>query len=303
MRDLTAVKDALKNHQIELPSWAFGNSGTRFKVFGQPGVPRNPYEKASDAAQVHKYTGVAPSMAVHIPWDKVDDYEALAVHAKNNGISIGTVNSNVFQDDDYKLGSVCNPDPRVAQEGPRPPAGVRRHHGRHRLAGPQALVRRRHQLPRPGRHLRAAGPARRGAGRRLRPARARSADAAGVQAVRAVVLHHRRAGLGHQPAALPGARPQGHGRRRHRPPRARGEHRVHRRAAAQGRPARRVRLQQQVLRGRRPDGRRGGPVPAVPDHARGGQGRRARPGRRRGLTCSTSATTSSRRSPRRSARS
>ncbi|MGA8464969.1 MAG: L-rhamnose isomerase [Trebonia sp.] len=113
MRDLTAVKDALKNHQIELPSWAFGNSGTRFKVFGQPGVPRTPYEKASDAAQVHAYTGVAPSMAVHIPWDKVDDYEALAVHAKNNGIRIGTVNSNVFQDDDYKLGSVCNPDPRV----------------------------------------------------------------------------------------------------------------------------------------------------------------------------------------------
>ncbi len=116
MRDLTAVKDALKNHQIELPSWAFGNSGTRFKVFGQPGVPRTPYEKASDAAQVHKYTGVAPSMAVHIPWDKVDDYEALAVHAKNNGISIGTVNSNVFQDDDYKLGSVCNPDPRVRKK-------------------------------------------------------------------------------------------------------------------------------------------------------------------------------------------
>ena len=116
MRDLTAVKDALKNHQIELPSWAFGNSGTRFKVFGQPGVPRTPYEKASDAAQVHKYTGVAPSMAVHIPWDKVDDYEALAVHAKNNGISIGTVNSNVFQDDDYKLGSVCNPDPRVREK-------------------------------------------------------------------------------------------------------------------------------------------------------------------------------------------
>jgi L-rhamnose isomerase / sugar isomerase len=116
MRDLTAVKDALKNHQIELPSWAFGNSGTRFKVFGQPGVPRTPYEKASDAAQVHKYTGVAPSMAVHIPWDKVDDYEALAVHAKNNGIRIGTVNSNVFQDDDYKLGSVCNPDPRVRKK-------------------------------------------------------------------------------------------------------------------------------------------------------------------------------------------
>jgi L-rhamnose isomerase/sugar isomerase len=112
MRDLTAVKDALKNHQIELPSWAFGNSGTRFKVFGQPGVPRNPYEKADDAAQVHKYTGVAPIMAVHIPWDKVDDYAALSAHAGEAGIRIGAVNANVFQDDDYKLGSVCNPDPK-----------------------------------------------------------------------------------------------------------------------------------------------------------------------------------------------
>jgi L-rhamnose isomerase / sugar isomerase len=116
MRDLTAVKDALKKHQIELPSWAFGNSGTRFKVFGQPGVPRNPYEKADDAAQVHKYTGVAPIMAVHIPWDKVDDYAALAAHARDNGIRIGAVNANVFQDDDYKLGSVCNPDPKVREK-------------------------------------------------------------------------------------------------------------------------------------------------------------------------------------------
>ena len=117
MRDLTAVKDALKNHQIELPSWAFGNSGTRFKVFGQPGVPRDPFEKADDAAQVHRYTGVAPSMAVHIPWDKVDDYDALAAHAKAARRSrIGAVNANVFQDDDYKLGSVCNPDPQVRKK-------------------------------------------------------------------------------------------------------------------------------------------------------------------------------------------
>ena len=111
-----AVKDALRQHQIELPSWAFGNSGTRFKVFGQPGVPRDPYEKADDAAQVHKYTGVAPVMAVHIPWDKVDDYGALSAHAHGNGIKIGAVNANVFQDDDYKLGSICNPDPRVRKK-------------------------------------------------------------------------------------------------------------------------------------------------------------------------------------------
>jgi L-rhamnose isomerase / sugar isomerase len=116
MTDHSKVKAALKSHQIELPSWAFGNSGTRFKVFGQPGVPRTPFEKADDAAQVHKYTGVAPSMAVHIPWDKVDDYQALSAHAKSNGIKIGTVNSNVFQDDDYKLGSICNPDPKIRKK-------------------------------------------------------------------------------------------------------------------------------------------------------------------------------------------
>jgi L-rhamnose isomerase / sugar isomerase len=113
MRDLTAVKNALTQHQIELPSWAFGNSGTRFKVFGQPGVPRTAYEKADDAAQVHKYTGVAPSMAVHIPWDKVGDYTELAAHARDRGVVIGTVNANVFQDDDYRLGSVANPEPAV----------------------------------------------------------------------------------------------------------------------------------------------------------------------------------------------
>jgi L-rhamnose isomerase/sugar isomerase len=113
MPDLTAVKTALRTHRIETPSWAFGNSGTRFKVFPQPGVPRTPQEKIDDAAQVHAFTGVAPSVAVHIPWDKVDDYAALADHAAAAGIAIGTVNANVFQDQDYMLGSVANPDPRV----------------------------------------------------------------------------------------------------------------------------------------------------------------------------------------------
>jgi len=113
MRDLAAVKAALRQHEIELPSWAFGNTGTRFKVFGQPGVPRTAWEKADDAAQVHRFTGVAPSMAVHIPWDAVDDYGALARYVAGAGIRIGAVNANVFQDDDYKLGSVCHPDRRV----------------------------------------------------------------------------------------------------------------------------------------------------------------------------------------------
>lgn len=116
MNDTSAVKDALRRQQIETPSWAYGNSGTRFKVFAQQGVPRTPQEKIDDAAQVHRFTGVAPSVAVHIPWDRVDDYAALAAHAEERGVRIGAVNTNVFQDDDYMLGSVTNPDPAVRRK-------------------------------------------------------------------------------------------------------------------------------------------------------------------------------------------
>src|SRR5919204_1974893 len=116
MTDLAAVKALLRQQRIELPSWAFGNTGTRFKVFAQPGVPRDAYEKIADAAQVHAVTGVAPSVALHIPWDTVDDYGRLAKHASDLGVAIGTINANVFQDDDYKLGSVCHPDPQVRRK-------------------------------------------------------------------------------------------------------------------------------------------------------------------------------------------
>jgi L-rhamnose isomerase/sugar isomerase len=107
------AKTILDRLAIEVPSWAYGNSGTRFKVFGQPGVPRDPYEKVADAAQVNRYTGTVPTVALHIPWDKVEDYTHFAAYAKEVGIELGTINANVFQDDDYKLGSVCNPDPRI----------------------------------------------------------------------------------------------------------------------------------------------------------------------------------------------
>jgi L-rhamnose isomerase / sugar isomerase len=116
MRTASEVKAELRKLAIETPSWAYGNSGTRFKVFAQPGVARNPYEKIDDAAQVHKFTGVAPSIAVHIPWDRVDDYSDLQLHAKNAGIAIGAINPNVFQEDDYKLGSVCNADPKIRRK-------------------------------------------------------------------------------------------------------------------------------------------------------------------------------------------
>jgi len=114
--DRGAAKRVLRDQQIELPSWAFGNSGTRFKVFPQPGVPRDPYEKIADAAQVHKYTGAAPSVALHIPWDRVDDYAKLAAHAAELSVRIGAINSNLFQDDDYRLGSLTHPDLAVRRK-------------------------------------------------------------------------------------------------------------------------------------------------------------------------------------------
>lgn len=116
MTELAAVKAALKTQAVETPSWAYGNSGTRFKVFAQQGVPRNPQEKLEDAAQVHAFTGVAPTVALHIPWDKVEDYAALAKFAEERGVKLGAINSNTFQDDDYKLGSICHPDASVRRK-------------------------------------------------------------------------------------------------------------------------------------------------------------------------------------------
>ena len=89
------------------------NSGTRFKVFTTPGTPRDPYEKIADAAQVNALTGLAPKVSIHIPWDRVEDYADLTAHAKELGVSIGSVNSNLFQDDDYRLGSLTNRDPKI----------------------------------------------------------------------------------------------------------------------------------------------------------------------------------------------
>ena len=110
---MTALLD---NLAIELPSWAFGNSGTRFKVFGTPGTPRTVEEKIADAATVHRFTGMAPTVALHIPWDRVDDYAALGALAAEHGVALGTVNSNTFQDDDYKFGSLTHVDKTVRQK-------------------------------------------------------------------------------------------------------------------------------------------------------------------------------------------
>ena len=116
MASKNEAKEVLKRFFIEVPSWAYGNSGTRFKVFSSAGVPRDPFEKVADAAQVHKFTGAAPAVAMHIPWDRVSDYKALAKHANDLGVRLATVNSNTFQDDDYKFGSVCHPDAKIRQK-------------------------------------------------------------------------------------------------------------------------------------------------------------------------------------------
>lgn len=113
MASFSDIAPVLAAQAIELPSWAFGNSGTRFKVFAQPGVPRDPFEKVADAAQVHAHTGLAPSVALHIPWDLVDDYDALGAFAADHGVRLGTINTNTFQDDAYQLGSLAHIDERV----------------------------------------------------------------------------------------------------------------------------------------------------------------------------------------------
>jgi len=110
------IAPLLEGQAIEVPSWAYGNSGTRFKVFGSAGTPRTVHEKLADAAQVHRLTGLAPSVALHIPWDKVDDYAALSAYAADLGLRLGTINSNTFQDDDYKLGALTHTDPRIRQK-------------------------------------------------------------------------------------------------------------------------------------------------------------------------------------------
>jgi L-rhamnose isomerase / sugar isomerase len=116
MTDTSHALGALREQRIETPSWAYGNSGTRFKVFAQKGVPRTPQEKIDDAAQVNAFTGIAPTVSLHIPWDKVDDYAALAAYAQDRGVALGAINANVFQDDDYMLGSVTNPDAGIRRK-------------------------------------------------------------------------------------------------------------------------------------------------------------------------------------------
>ncbi len=114
--DLEGVEERLRAQRVETPSWGYGDTGTRFAVFPQPGVPRDPFEKIADAAEAHKHTGICPSVAIHIPWDKVDDYSELRDHAESLGMRIGAVNPNLFQEEEYRLGSVCHPDEGIRRK-------------------------------------------------------------------------------------------------------------------------------------------------------------------------------------------
>jgi L-rhamnose isomerase/sugar isomerase len=108
--------EVLSRLEIEVPSWAYGNTGTRFRVFPQPGVPRDPFEKIADAAQVNSYTGLAKKVALHIPWDKVESFDSLRSFAEDHGVGLGTINSNTFQDEDYKFGGLTHSDRRIRQK-------------------------------------------------------------------------------------------------------------------------------------------------------------------------------------------
>ncbi|HEY3418731.1 MAG TPA: L-rhamnose isomerase [Armatimonadota bacterium] len=107
------VRAAVRALPIETPSWGYANGGTRFKVFPQPAAARDAREKIADAALVQRFTGACPSVALHIPWDKTDDWASLSAYAREQGVRLGAINPNLFQEDDYRLGSVCHPDAAV----------------------------------------------------------------------------------------------------------------------------------------------------------------------------------------------
>jgi L-rhamnose isomerase/sugar isomerase len=111
--DMDDIILRIQSFAVETPSWGYGNSGTRFKVFPWPGAARTLYEKLADAAVVHRVTGACPTVALHIPWDKTDDWASIRQEAERLGVHIGAINPNLFQDDEYKLGSLAHPDAAI----------------------------------------------------------------------------------------------------------------------------------------------------------------------------------------------
>ena len=249
MTSFSEITGRLERLAIEVPSWAYGNSGTRFKVFGTPGhSPHRAGEdrRRRDRPRLHR-TG-ADGRAAH-PVGPGRRLRGAARPTPRTSAS-GSARSTPTRSRTTTTSSAASPTPTRAIRAKAVAAQPRLHRGDEpdRVARPEDLARRRHQLPRPGRHARPPGLARRGPPHDLRPARRRAAPGAGVQVLRAGVLPHRRPGLGHVLRALPGPRRPRDRLPRHRSPRAGHQHRVHRDPAAAPREARLVRLQQPLLR-------------------------------------------------------
>ena len=257
----------LRRLEIETPSWGYGNSGTRFHVYPWPGAARNVWERIADAALVHRLTGCCPSVAIHMPWDRVDDWGELRRFAEERGIRIGA---------STRTSSATTPTGSAAS------ATRTRRCGAGRSTTASSASRSRREVGSttislwladgtnyPGQDDLRARYARLTASSRSSTRRCRrDAPARRVQVLRARLLQHRPARLGHRCARLPPARPAGAGARRHGPPRAGHERRADRRASARRGPARRLPLQQPQVRRRRPDRRLDRPLRALPDHAR-----------------------------------
>lgn len=109
------VLAALDRFNIELPTWGFADTGTRFGKFHQPAAAKTIADKLHDAGLVHRLTGACPTVAVHVLWDfKPDeDPRAVAKLARQHGVQIGSINPNLFQDQAYKFGSLCNPSDEI----------------------------------------------------------------------------------------------------------------------------------------------------------------------------------------------
>jgi L-rhamnose isomerase / sugar isomerase len=110
---------ALDAFQIEIPSWGFANTGTRFGKFVQRAAATTLEEKFADAAQVNRLTGATPTIALHVLWDLPNgtaDIPELRSLEKRFGIRAGSINPNLFQDQQYKFGSLCNPDAEIRKQ-------------------------------------------------------------------------------------------------------------------------------------------------------------------------------------------
>ncbi len=119
--DRDRVVALLDEFKVETPSWGYADTGTRFGKFHQPAAASTIDDKLQDAGTVHRYTGCCPTVAVHVLWDFTVGVDAAetAEKARKNGIRIGSINPNLFQDQIYKYGSVCSPDERAQQHAHR----------------------------------------------------------------------------------------------------------------------------------------------------------------------------------------